>query len=83
MKDPIKRALTRKTSQRNTSETTETPPDERLVLGVKLALAMTASLTALEITHLITLGRWNSEIFSAITALTGTITGILITQKTY
>ena len=28
------------------------------------------------------LGKWNSEIFSAITALTGTITGILITQKT-
>jgi hypothetical protein len=79
MKDPIKRALTRKTSQRNT--TAETQPDERLVLGVKFALAMTISLTILEITHLITLGKWNSEVFSAITALTGTITGILITQK--
>jgi hypothetical protein len=80
MKDIIKKALTRKIIQRN--NTTEILPDERLVLGVKFAIAMTISLTALEITHLIALKQWNSEIFSAITALTGTITGILITQKT-
>jgi len=43
---------------------------------------MTLSLTALEITHIAILGKWNSEIFAAITALTGTITGIFITQKT-
>jgi len=81
MKDPIKKALTRKTSQRSTNETTETTPDERLVLGVKFAIAMTISLTILEIAHIAFLGKWNSEIFASITALTGTLTGIFITQK--
>ncbi|MBX5328602.1 MAG: hypothetical protein QHH18_07510 [Candidatus Bathyarchaeota archaeon] len=76
MKDPIKKALTRRIRQQ------ETPPDPRLVLGVKLTIAMTISLTTLEITHLIALKQWNSEIFSAITGLTGTLTGIFITQKT-
>jgi hypothetical protein len=76
MKDWIKRALTKRTRQR------EIPPDPRLVIGVKFTIAMTISLTALEITHLIALHTWNSEIFSAITGLTGTITGILTAQKT-
>jgi hypothetical protein len=75
MKDPIKKALTRHIRNR------EIPPDPRLVIGVKFTIAMTLILSTLEITHIIFLGKWNSEIFSAITALTGTITGILITQK--
>jgi hypothetical protein len=75
MKDWIKRALTKRTRQR------EIPPDPRSVIGVKFTIAMTIILSTLEITHIIFLGKWNSEIFSAITALTGTITGILITQK--
>jgi hypothetical protein len=75
MKDWIKRALTRRTRQR------EIPPDPRLVIGVKFTIAMTLILSTLEITHIAFLGKWNSEIFSAITALTGTITGIFITQK--
>jgi len=76
MKDWIKRALTKRTRQR------EIPPDPRLVIGVKFTIAMTLILSTLEIAHIAFLGKWNSEIFSAITALTGTITGILITQKT-
>jgi hypothetical protein len=75
MKDWIKRALTRRTRQR------EIPPDPRLVIGVKFTVAMTLILSTLEITHITFLGKWNSEIFASITALTGTITGILITQK--
>jgi len=75
MKDWIRKALTKHTRNR------EIPPNERLVLGVKFAVAMTACLSALEITHLIVLNQWNSEIFAAITGLTGTIGGILITQK--
>ncbi len=58
------------------------PPSERLVLGVKFAIALTFSLTALEIAHLALLGRWNNEVFATITGLAGTITGILISQKT-
>jgi len=56
-------------------------PDERLVLGTKVVIALTFSLTALEIAHLAILGSWNSEVFAAITGLIGTITGILISQK--
>jgi len=76
MKDWIKRALTKHKRNR------EIPPDPRLVIGVKFTVAMTAILSTLEITHIAFLGKWNSEIFASITALTGTITGILITQKT-
>jgi hypothetical protein len=75
MKDWIKKALTKRIRQR------EIQPEPRLVYGVKFTIAMTLTLSALEIAHIAFLGKWNSEIFSAITALTGTITGILITQK--
>jgi len=81
MADWIKRALTRKTTDKTAAEQ-EVPPSERLVLGVKFAIALTFSLTALEIAHLALLGTWNSEVFAAITGLAGTITGILISQKT-
>jgi len=76
MKDWIKKALTKRIRQR------EIPPDPRLVIGVKFTIAMTLILSALEIAHIAFLGKWNSEIFSAITALIGTITGIFLTQKT-
>jgi len=76
MNDWIKKALTRRVRNR------EIPPDQRLVYGVKFAIAMTISLSALEIAHLAFLGRWNSEVFAAITGLTGTVSGILIAQKT-
>jgi hypothetical protein len=76
MADWIKKALTRRVKQR------EIPPDQRLIYGVKFAVAMTLCLSALEIAHLAFLGRWNSEIFAAITGLAGTVSGILIAQKT-
>jgi hypothetical protein len=82
--DWIKRALTRKTTDKAepANELVEVSPSERLVLGVKFAIALTFSLTALEIAHLALLRTWNSEVFAAITGLAGTITGILISQKT-
>lgn len=80
MTDWVKRALTRKrNSKKGLAEAVE--PDERLVVGTKFAIALTFCLTALEIAHLALLGTWNSEVFAAITGLTGTITGILISQK--
>jgi hypothetical protein len=78
--DWIKKALTRRTVDKTASD--EVQPSERLVLGVKFAIALTFSLTALEIAHLTLLRTWNSEVFAAITGLAGTITGILISQKT-
>ena len=83
MTDWIKKALTRKTVDKTAlSNLAEVSPSERLVLGVKFAMTLTFSLTALEIAHLALLGTWNSEVFAAITGLTGTITGVLISQRT-
>ncbi|MGC8895641.1 MAG: hypothetical protein ACP5LB_02580 [Candidatus Bathyarchaeia archaeon] len=76
MADWIKKALTRRTRRG------EIPPETRLVYGVKFAIAMTLCLSALEIVHMAFLGRWNSEIFAAITGLTGTVSGIFLAQKT-
>jgi hypothetical protein len=78
MKDWIKRALTKTTRE---PPQTIIEPNPKLVYAVKFSIAITLSLTALEITHIAFLHAWNSEIFSAITGLTGTITGIFLTQK--
>ena len=85
MTDWVKRALTRritdKTAIKENAEAQEVPPDERLVLGTKFAIAFTFCLSAIEIANLALLRTWNSEVFAAITGLAGTITGILISQK--
>ena len=82
MTDWVKRALTRRTTDKTVLATAdEVPPSERLVLGVKFAIILTFSLTAIEIAHLAMLHTWNSEVFATITGLAGTITGILISQK--
>jgi hypothetical protein len=80
MADPIKRALTRKRVQRGKIISEE--PNEKLVLGVKFAIGMTACLSVLEIAHMAFMGTWNSEIFAAITGLSGTVMGIFVGQKT-
>ena len=76
MKDWIKKALTKRTRQR------EIPPDPRLVYGVKFTIATTLILSTLEIAHIAFLDKWNSEIFSAIIGLSGTVMGISVGQKT-
>jgi len=72
----VRRALARKRMQRGRLIVEE--PDERLVLGVKFAIGMTAFLSMLEVAHLAVLGSWSGEIFSTITGLVGTISGVLI-----
>ncbi|MDH5461658.1 MAG: hypothetical protein OEX09_05500 [Candidatus Bathyarchaeota archaeon] len=57
------------------------PPSDKLVYGMYFAVIALLSLTALEFVHMIFFGVWNSEIFSAITGLIGTISGIFISQK--
>jgi hypothetical protein len=76
VKDWIKKALTKRTRQR------EIPQDPRLVIGVKFTIAMTLILSTLEITHIIALGKWNSEIFASIRGLSGAVVGIFVNQKT-
>ncbi|MCL4430321.1 MAG: hypothetical protein M1167_06170 [Chloroflexi bacterium] len=86
MTDFVKKALTKRITdktalQENAEAVLEVAPDERLVLGTKFAIAITFCLSAIEIANLAFLGTWNSEVFASITGLTGTITGILISQK--
>lgn len=75
MRDLLRKALTRKRGR------TVTKPSDRLILTVQFAIYLLLALVALEITHLIVLGSWNSEIFAAITGLTGTIFGVLLERK--
>jgi len=42
---------------------------------------MTVCFSGLELAHVLLLGSWNSEVFSAITGLSGTISGIFVGQK--
>jgi hypothetical protein len=84
MRDWVKKALTRrvhKRGPRGQHQVEVIEPNEKLVLGVKFAIGMTICLSTLEIAHMAFLGSWNSEIFAAITGLTGTVTGIFVGQK--
>jgi hypothetical protein len=56
-------------------------PNEELVLGVKFAIGMTACLSLLEVAHLAFLHSWNSEVFAAISGLSGTVIGIFVGQR--
>jgi hypothetical protein len=76
----IKRALTRRRVMRGRAVVVE-EPDERLVLGVEFAIAMSICLSALQAVHIIFLGSWNSEIFAALTGLTGAIAGLFVGLK--
>jgi hypothetical protein len=80
MADLIKRALTRRRMQRG--HWIEEQPNKNLVYVVKFSLGMTACLAAVEIANLAFLHCWNSEVFAAITGLTGTVMGIFVGQKT-
>ncbi len=76
----VRRALARKRIQRGRVVTEE--PDEKLVIVVKFGLAMTGLLSGLELVHIVLLGSWNSEIFAAISGLSGTLSGIFVGKRT-
>jgi len=85
LKNIIKKALTRTIAvkgPRGKVRDIEVPPSQKLVLGIYFAIAALISLTILEATYILVLRSFNSEIFAAITGLIGTISGILIAQKT-
>jgi hypothetical protein len=77
--DIIKRALTRRRKQRGRVVIEE--PAKSLVYVVKFSIGMTACLAAVEIAHMALLRTWNSEVFAAITGLSGTVMGIFVGQK--
>ena len=75
----VRRALARKRIQRGRVVTEE--PDEKLVIVVKFGLAMTGFFSGLELVHILLLGSWNSEIFAAISGLSGTLSGIFVGKR--
>ena len=84
MADFIKRALTRRIPKkgcRGNQHILIDEPNEKLVLAVKFAIVMVFCLTALEITYLAVLRTWSSEVFAAITGLSGTVMGVFLGQK--
>jgi len=48
---------------------------------VQFSIYLLLALVALEIAHLAVLHTWNSEIFSAITGIAGTIFGVLLERR--
>lgn len=80
MADSVKRALTRRRIHRGKVIIEE--PDETLVYAVKFGIGITACLTVIEIAHLALLRSWNSEVFAAITGLSGTVMGVFVGRKT-
>ena len=81
MRDFIKKALTRRIPVQGRRKQIELEPSTKLVYGMYFAIAALISLTILEAVHIVVLHTFNSEIFSAITALIGTIIGVLVTAK--
>ncbi len=86
----LRRALTKtvstyeedsKGSLRKKTRRVQILPSEKLVYGMSFAIIMLLSLTALEITYMVVFRQFNSEIFSAITGLSGTILGIFLGAK--
>ena len=79
MKKIIRKALTR--TVRSKKKDVEIPPSEHIVWMVYFATVCLIGMMILEAIHMTQFKTWNSEIFSAITGLIGTITGIFISQR--
>jgi len=80
----IKRALTKNLTvkgSRGSTKKIEVEPSEKLVYGVAFAIVALVCLTALEVAHILVLGKLNSEILSAMTLLIGTIMGVFFGKK--
>ena len=85
LKNMIRKALTKtvvvQVGTRKKQKRVQVLPSEQIVYLVYFAIAAFVGLTALEIVHMVFFGIWNSEIFSAITGLIGTISGIFVSQR--
>lgn len=85
LKNIIRKALTKtvvvQVGTRKKQKRVQVLPSEQIVYLVYFAIAAFVGLTVLEIVHMVFFGVWNSEIFSAITGLIGTISGIFVSQR--
>ena len=85
MKEWIRKALTKKRcvkkGKRRQVNLVQEPPSERLVMITEFSIAAIVALTAIEVVHVIVLRSWNAEVFSALSGLIGTVTGIIVGRK--
>jgi len=85
MKQWITKALTKtvwtKHGKRRELKLSQEPPSERLIIITEFSIAAIAALTVIEVVHVIILRSWNAEVFSALSGLIGTVTGIIIGRK--
>jgi len=88
MKNPIKRALTRKTAltavkdpRNETQLTLEIPPSQKLLYAIYFAIVSLIALTILETTYMIVFQSFSNEIFAGIMLIIGTIIGTFFGQR--
>jgi hypothetical protein len=84
MTNLLKKALTRKVTvkgPRGKNQDIEVLPSQKLVLGIYFAIASLVSLTILEVTYIIVLHTFSSEVFAAVSLVIGTILGAFFGQK--
>lgn len=62
-------------------ETIEIPPSKKLVYGLYFMMLLFIALTAIQITHLIVLGSFNSEIFHLMNSLASVMVGVFFGAK--
>jgi len=80
----IRRVLTRREmkprGRTRKLECVEIPPSENIVCWVEFCFVALTVLTAIEIVHIVFLGKFNDAVFSAISSLIGMISGIFMTR---
>lgn len=83
MSSRIKKALTRRLTVKGPrgKRHIEVEPNDNIVYLVTFSIYALIGLMALQIFHMICFKSWNSEVFSAISGLIGTVTGIFISQR--
>ena len=82
MNEWIKKALTRRIRYKGRHKPDLVlDADERLVYAIEFAIGMTVCLVALEVSHMIFLHSWNSEVFVAISSLVTFVSGVFVGQK--
>ena len=79
MKDPVRKALTKKLVFK--AGEVEVPPSKTVVWVVYFSIIMVLMLTVLEIAYMFIFHKWNAEVFMVISGLIGNVTGIFLSHR--